>query len=210
MPEPRERIVEAIVASPHGRRLEFVVEDVREDRVRIRMPFAPDRTTVGDTVHGGAIAALLDTAGTAAAWSGVARPERHRGTTVGFSINFLDAAQGIDLVAEGRVIRRGSSVVVCGVTVGADDGRRIAEGLVTYKLSRAPAAAGPLETLAEMFASRPPDERKGLLAELERGGAALYRQLADAETDAKTREALLEAAAREEENAALLERLARG
>ena len=125
------------MASPHGRQLGLSVEEVRQDAVCIRMPFSPECTTVEDTVHGGAIAALLDTAATATAWSGVDEPDRHRGTTVGFSVSFLDAARGVDLLAQGRVIRRGGSVVVCGVSVRADDGRHVAEGLVTYKLSLA-------------------------------------------------------------------------
>lgn len=137
MAEPSDRIVQGIVGSPLGRELEFRLEEARPDRVRVAMPFAKRRTTVGDTVHGGAIAALLDTAATAAAWSGVEDPARHRGTTIGFSVNYLDAANGEDLVAEARVIRRGGSITVLGVSVFAPGERRVAEGLVTYKLSRA-------------------------------------------------------------------------
>jgi uncharacterized protein (TIGR00369 family) len=137
MAEPSDRIVQGIVGSPLGRELELRLEEARPDLVRVAMPFAKRRTTVGDTVHGGAIAALLDTAATAAAWSGVEDPARHRGTTIGFSVNYLDAANGEDLVAEARVIRRGGSITVLGVSVFAPGGRLVAEGLVTYKLSRA-------------------------------------------------------------------------
>ena len=49
------------------------------------------------------------------------------------------------------------------------------------------------------------DSPTELLAQLERGGAALYRGFAQAETDPAKREALLVAARREEENAELLE-----
>ncbi len=136
MPHPREEVVRSIVASPYGRQLGLSVEEVGQDAVCVRMAFSPELSTLGDTVHGGAIAGLLDTAATATAWSGVDEPDRHRGTTVGFSVNFLDAARGVDLLARGRVIRRGGSVVVCGVSVHSDDGRHVAEGLVTYKLSR--------------------------------------------------------------------------
>lgn len=132
----RERTVRSILDSPHARQLELRLDDLRPDRVRVAMPFGAGRTTARDVVHGGAIAALLDTAATAAAWSGVAEPTGHRGTTVGFTIQFLDAALGEDLVADARVVRRGGSLCVLAVTVRGDGGKHVAEGLVTYKLSR--------------------------------------------------------------------------
>ena len=61
------------------------------------------------------------------------------------------------------------------------------------------------ETLAALFEGKTTEEQKALLAQLERGGAALYRGFAANESDPAAREALLAAAAREEENAELLE-----
>ena len=61
------------------------------------------------------------------------------------------------------------------------------------------------ETLTALFAGKTVEEQKTLLAQLERGGAALYRAFAESESDPAAREALLAAAAREEENAELLE-----
>ncbi len=61
------------------------------------------------------------------------------------------------------------------------------------------------ETLAQLFAGKTVAEQKSLLAQLERGGAAMYRAGAEAETDPAKREALLAAAAREEDNAEVLE-----
>ena len=61
------------------------------------------------------------------------------------------------------------------------------------------------EMLAALFAGKTVEDQKALLAQLERGGAALYRAFAESESDPAAREALLAAAAREEENAVLLE-----
>ena len=61
------------------------------------------------------------------------------------------------------------------------------------------------EMLAALFAGKTVEDQKALLAQLERGGAALYRAFAESESDSVAREALLAAAAREEENAELLE-----
>ncbi len=66
----------------------------------------------------------------------------------------------------------------------------------------------PEMVMAALFEGKSSDEQKALLATLERSGAALYRVLAANETDVASREALLQAAEREEENARTLEGMA--
>jgi hypothetical protein len=61
------------------------------------------------------------------------------------------------------------------------------------------------ETLAALFAGKSIPEQKALLARLEHAGAALYRAWAAQEADEAAKAALLAAAAREEENAQVLE-----
>jgi hypothetical protein len=72
----------------------------------------------------------------------------------------------------------------------------------------------PIQTavaaLAGFFRDRTPEESKRLLAALERAGAAVYRTLAEQEPDPAVRDGLLQAAAREEENAAFLEQATAG
>ena len=82
------------------------------------------------------IAALIDKAGTAAAWSYLDIPEGTLGATVGMNVNFLAAAWS-DMVAEARTVRRGGSIVVIDIDVkGVENGEIFAKGMVTYKLSR--------------------------------------------------------------------------
>jgi len=71
-----------------------------------------------------------------------------------------------------------------------------------------PVQQPPEMVMAALFEGKSVDEQKVLLATLERSGAALYRVLAANETDAATKEALLQAAEREEENARTLEGMA--
>ena len=61
------------------------------------------------------------------------------------------------------------------------------------------------ETLSALFAGKSIPEQKRLLARLERAGAGLYRTWAANEKDPRTKEALLAAAEREEQNARVLE-----
>jgi uncharacterized protein (TIGR00369 family) len=105
------------------------------DRVRMRLPFRDELTTLGDTVHGGAIAALADSAATAAAWSGV-DPDNmpSRGTTISLDVRYVKGARGSDLLADATVTRRGRTICFLAVALydGADD--LVADARAVYKL----------------------------------------------------------------------------
>ena len=120
--------------SPFCRRVGLRGDLIERDHVRLAMPFREELVTVGDVVHGGAISALIDTAATAAAWSGLESAEGARGTTVSLTVSFLAAARGEDLTADAHVVKRGRSICFCEVDVTSADGRAVAKGLVTYKL----------------------------------------------------------------------------
>src|SRR5947207_5496421 len=98
------------------------------------MPFADALITIGTTVHGGAIASLIDTAAMVAAWSEVVAPETLRGTTVSLTVAYLAPAQNEDLEATAHVLRRGRSLVYLDVLVQSASGVAVAKGLVTYKI----------------------------------------------------------------------------
>jgi hypothetical protein len=66
--------------------------------------------------------------------------------------------------------------------------------------------ASAVQSLAGLFDGKSRDEQKALLAALERAGAAVYRRLAEDEPDPPARDELLAAAAREEQNAEVLEK----
>jgi uncharacterized protein (TIGR00369 family) len=124
-----------IVKSPYGALLGLELVDAGEDCVRVRLPYRREITTLGDTVHGGAIAGLVDSAATASFWARSEIPPGSRGTTVGFSVNFVSAGRGSDLVATAKVRRRGREISTGEVTVCDGDGKEVAFALVTYKLS---------------------------------------------------------------------------
>jgi len=124
-----------IVRSPFGALLGLELVRVAEGYAELRMPFRQDLVTIGDTVHGGAISALVDTAGTAASWATPNASPEARGTTVGLSLNFMAAARSVELVAEATVRRRGRQISTSEVSVRDPDGKEVALALVTYKLT---------------------------------------------------------------------------
>ena len=133
----RAIVEKVIVASPYGRLLGLALESAEPDRVVVRLPYRTEVTTVGDTVHGGAIAGLVDTAATAAFWARSGLSATSRGTTIGFSLSFLSAGRGVDLVADARVRRRGKEICNGEVVVRDARGTEVAQAIVAYKLSDA-------------------------------------------------------------------------
>lgn len=134
MEQARNLVEGFIVGSPYGKHLGIVTESVAADRVVLRLPYREAVTTIGDMVHGGAIASLVDVAATAACWASPGVDPSARGTTIGLTLNYLNAARGQDLVATADVIQRGRSISVCDVTIRTGD-TTVAKALVTYKLS---------------------------------------------------------------------------
>jgi uncharacterized protein (TIGR00369 family) len=127
----------AIVRSPYGKLLGLELVSAEPDRVRVKLPYSAEVTTLGDTVHGGAVSGLVDAAATASFWAHAEASPKARGTTIGFSINFVSAGRGQDLVADARVRRRGREICTGEVSVLDAAGREVAIALVTYKMSLA-------------------------------------------------------------------------
>jgi uncharacterized protein (TIGR00369 family) len=120
--------------SPYVKHLGMQLLSMEKDRATLSLPFVEELITVGTTVHGGAIASLIDMAATVAAWSGAEVTASTRGTTVALTVNYLAAAQKENIQATARVLRRGRSLVYLDVEVQGASGTLVAKGLVTYKL----------------------------------------------------------------------------
>lgn len=75
-----------------------------------------------------------DVAVMAAAWAGAEVPESLRGVTTSMSVQFLAPARATDLIAIGRVLRRGKTLVNCDVDVVTPDGEAVAKAIATYKV----------------------------------------------------------------------------
>lgn len=138
--EPRERWMRYGRSDPtiFPAVIGLVVEDVRVDYCRMRMPYKRQLMQAGGAMHGGAIASLLDAASVPAV-GGVL----DRGTpfsTVDMHVQFIGAIAGgddaEDAVAEGWVVRRGRRTVFCQSEVfGATTGRLVAKSVLTYNVA---------------------------------------------------------------------------
>lgn len=115
--------------------LGMVLEEVRMDYARMRLPYRPELRQPAGAVHGGALAALIDTVVVPAAGSAYAEPRVL--LTVDMHVQFLDAIAGEDAVAEGWIEKRGRSLVFCRAEVRAASGTLAATAALVYKVAAA-------------------------------------------------------------------------
>jgi uncharacterized protein (TIGR00369 family) len=129
-----EVMAQFIPQSPFVAKLGIVAEVLTAEEVRLRLPWDESNVTIGDMVHGGAIASLADVKVMAAAWVGAEVPDSLRGVTTSMSMQFLAPARATDVIAIGRVLRRGKTLVNCDVDVVTPDGEPVAKAIATYKI----------------------------------------------------------------------------
>ena len=110
-----------------------VAVEIKQDAVTVSMPYQP---TLGlGRLLGGAISGLIDIAATAAFWAHPDITDNARGATVGFTVNFLSLAAGVDLSAIASVRRRGGTLCTGDVSVRDPANTEVATAIVTYKMN---------------------------------------------------------------------------
>ena len=133
-PSMRRMVQDVLMGSPVARALGVQLDVLKPEHVELVLPFRPENITVGNMVHGGVIATLIDIAGAAAAASG-ADPEQVKGGATGsLTIQYLAPANGAGLRAVATVVRRGRRQVVSDVEVYAeerDGGTLVAKALMS-------------------------------------------------------------------------------
>ena len=130
----RAAVAQIMPSTPYLKSLGIVMEVFEPDHARIRLPFREDLTNDGAVYHGGVVAAVLDTAGAAAAWSNHDFDKGARASTVSMTVQYLGACKKSDLVCEGRALRRGRELIFCEMTATDADGKLVANGVLTYRI----------------------------------------------------------------------------
>jgi uncharacterized protein (TIGR00369 family) len=123
-----------LVATPFIAGVGIIAEQMRAGAARLRLPFRAEIADRNGAVHDGAIAALLDTCGSLAAWSLVTPKRGVRASTVGIDINFIGAAVGAELIARSRTVGRRREIFFNHVEIETGAGVRVADGTVLYRI----------------------------------------------------------------------------
>lgn len=131
-----KHIIEEMI--PFNKHLGFILEEIRKDYARIRVPFREE--FIGDPrnyrIHGGLSATLIDTVGGAAAMTTLTSYEDQI-ATIDMRVDFLKPGKAEDLIAEGEIIRSGNRIVVCSMKVfHPSSDEPIAVGKAVYNVVR--------------------------------------------------------------------------
>jgi uncharacterized protein (TIGR00369 family) len=130
----REAVPKTMLSTPYLSWLGLGFDRYEPDDVVMRLPFRAELTNDGTYYHGGVVAAVLDTAGAAAAWSNHDFNKGVRASTVSMSVQYVGAAKKSDLVCHGRVVRRGKELTFTEITATDATGAVVAHAVQTYRI----------------------------------------------------------------------------
>ena len=140
-----------LATAPYVRGLGLLVEDVSAEAARVRVPYKDENSNPGRALHGGVAASTIGIAGALAAGAGAEATSGLESGTVDLAVVYLAAAIGEDIVACGRVLRRGKEITYVDVAVHNDAGKPIAHGLVTHRT----APVGPADRVRQWAEGEP-------------------------------------------------------
>ena len=126
-----------IKSAPFSKLVGLSYDEIRCDYACMRLRYKPELNQPAGVIHGGAIASLIDTSVVAAVFSGAPTMPKSL-LTIDMHIHYLDVGVEEDLLAYAAVRRRGHKVVFLqSEVVGADSGKAIAHGELSYMLKYA-------------------------------------------------------------------------
>src|SRR2546425_9140846 len=88
-----EIIRQFLPTSPYVGHLGIQLTDMQPDMATLTLPFANSLITIGTTIHGGAIALLIDTPALVGGWWGCFSPGKKRGHPVTFALFYISPAE---------------------------------------------------------------------------------------------------------------------
>ena len=130
----RQAVPNVMRSTPFISGMGLVFDRYEPDDVLVRLPFKEELTNDGTYYHGGVIAAVIDTAGAAAAWSNHDFDKGARASTISLSVQFVGAAKRTDLVCAARTVKRGKELTFTEITASDENGRTVAHAVQTYRI----------------------------------------------------------------------------
>ncbi len=131
----RAAIADIMPKTPFIGGLGIVFDRYEPDDVTLRLPFREDLTNDGVVYHGGVVAAVIDTAGAAAAWSNHDFERGAKASTVSMTVNYVGACRQSDLLCHARTVRRARELIFLEINATDADGRIVASAIQTYRIA---------------------------------------------------------------------------
>lgn len=109
--ETEQRIERSYAKQTAMKSIGAVITEIGQGTVTIELPFRQDLTQQHGFIHAGIVTMIVDTACGYAAFS--LMPPTAAVLTVEYKVNFISPARGDKLVARGRVLKPGRTLMVC-------------------------------------------------------------------------------------------------
>lgn len=130
----RRAIPSVMPKTPYLAWLGVVFDSYEPDHVTIRLPFRDELTNDGTYYHGGVVAAVMDTAGAAAAWSNHDFDKGARASTISLTVQYVGACKKSDLLCHAKTVRRGRELTFTQISATDTGGAAVAHGVQTYRI----------------------------------------------------------------------------
>jgi uncharacterized protein (TIGR00369 family) len=121
--------------SAPGKLFGYELESIGEGKAVMSLRVTDRHLQIHGVVHGGVLASLADTAGAMAAYAIL--PHGTRLATVEMTINYLEAVNGGQIIAEARVLRLGRTLAVSECEIKDAEGKLAAKSLLTFAIMSA-------------------------------------------------------------------------
>ncbi|MCL4413212.1 MAG: PaaI family thioesterase [Actinobacteria bacterium] len=130
----RSSVPSVMLKTPFLAGLNLSFDAYEHDDITLRLTFREDLTNDGTVYHGGVVAAVMDTAGAAAAWSNHDFNKGMRASTVSMSVQYVGSCKKSDLVCRARAVKRGKELIFTEITARDAAGNVVAHAVQTYRI----------------------------------------------------------------------------
>ena len=118
--------------SPFWQLLDMDLIDVKKGYAKTKVPYSQQLHNANGVIHGGVIFSAADTAVGLALVGMVGR--RDILTTIEMKINFLKPFESGEIIAEAKIIHKGSQTAIGDVDIRDSEGNLVAKAISTYAI----------------------------------------------------------------------------
>ena len=129
-----QRVVTAVQNSDFYRLLGMEIVDIKPGYSKLRVRFRKGLTHAGGVGHGGVMASIADSCIACALFGMIEDPADLGISTIEMKLNYFRPFKEGEMIAEGRIIQKGSSIAVGEMDVHDGNGLVYGKGVATYKL----------------------------------------------------------------------------
>jgi acyl-CoA thioesterase len=129
-----QKVVAAVQKSGFYQLLGMEIVEVKPGYSKLRVRFRKDLTHPGGVGHGGVMASIADSCIACALFGMLEDPGQLGFSTIEMKLNYMRPFQEGEMIAEGRIIQKGSSIAVGEMDVHDGKGALYGKGIATYKL----------------------------------------------------------------------------